>query len=314
MNITYLDPFSRGWRRMTNALFRPFDIKKWFIVGFTAFLAGLLDGGGSGGGPKSNWRNNIDWEDISGLPFLIREWILDHFELFSLIIFGIILLIAIIVVLTWISSRGKFMFLDNVIHNRALVKKPWYQFRNEGNSLFIWRLVFGFVVFAIILLYLFIFFMTVVNFSSADFEPAKHVPSIVGFLFLFVMTIITVAYISLFLDHFIVPIMYKNNISATQAWSIFLKIFSQHWIHFILYGILILLMYIVIIIMVIFIGLFTCCLGFILLIIPYISSVVTLPISYTFRAFSVEFLEQFGPEFEIFPRPEDEEEALLENQ
>ena len=52
-------------------------------------------------------------------------------------------------------------------------------------------------------------------------------------------------------------------------------------------------------------GLFTCCLGFTLLAIPYIGSVVTLPISYTFRTFSLEFLEQFGPGYTIFPRPED---------
>ena len=43
MQIRFIDPLSRGWGRMKKALFQPFDMKKWFLVGFTAFLAGLAD-------------------------------------------------------------------------------------------------------------------------------------------------------------------------------------------------------------------------------------------------------------------------------
>jgi len=49
-----------------------------------------------------------------------------------------------------------------------------------------------------------------------------------------------------------------------------------------------------------------------LLITPYIGSVVLLPVSYTFRAFSVEFLEQFGDDFTIFPKQKDPQEGLAE--
>jgi hypothetical protein len=57
-------------------------------------------------------------------------------------------------------------------------------------------------------------------------------------------------------------------------------------------------------IVVVFAGLITCCIGWLLLVIPYIGTVVTLPVWYTFRAFSLEFLGQFGPEYELFPAPE----------
>ncbi|MCK7479509.1 MAG: hypothetical protein M0C28_20810 [Candidatus Moduliflexus flocculans] len=52
MTIQFLEPLHRAWNRMKIALFKPFDLHKWFVVGFTAFLAGD-DGrctGGSGGG------------------------------------------------------------------------------------------------------------------------------------------------------------------------------------------------------------------------------------------------------------------------
>jgi|TARA_B100002003_G_C13855362_1_gene419055 hypothetical protein len=120
---------------------------------------------------------------------------------------------------------------------------------------------------------------------------------------------IIMAYISLFLNDFVVPIMYKNKISATQAWSKFLPIFSKNIGYFILYGLFIFVLIILMVICVLLFGLFTCCLGLILLVIPYIGSVVMLPVSYTFRAFSVEFLEQFGDDFVIFPK----QEELLES-
>lgn len=66
---------------------------------------------------------------------------------------------------------------------------------------------------------------------------------------------------------------------------------------------------IIVVISVIVLGLATCCIGFLFLIIPYIGSVIMLPVSVTFRAFSVEFLEQFGGEYKIFPTNDTPEKA-----
>ena len=65
-----------------------------------------------------------------------------------------------------------------------------------------------------------------------------------------------------------------------------------------------LFLYIFFIIVVVLTGVFTCCCGFLLVALPYIGSVVTLPIFYTFRAYSLEFFEQFGPDYKIFPEVE----------
>jgi hypothetical protein len=137
MSIQYLNPLSRGWERMRKALFQPFDLKKWFVVGFTAFLAGLTDWhGGGGSGAKS--RGRIDWDDVVYFPYKAWEWLLDNPGWFTLIVIGIFFTFILVVLFTWLSSRGKFMFLDNVIHNRAQVINPWYEYRAEGNSLFLW--------------------------------------------------------------------------------------------------------------------------------------------------------------------------------
>ena len=71
MNISYSEPFSRGWNRMKKALFQPFDIAKWFTVGFTAFLATLMDSPGPGGGGNysdRNYGNRFDWDEFARFP------------------------------------------------------------------------------------------------------------------------------------------------------------------------------------------------------------------------------------------------------
>ena len=122
---------------------------------------------------------------------------------------------------------------------------------------------------------------------------------------LLLLIIVVTAYISAFLDYFVIPIMYKNRITTNQAWRGFLPLFSKHWGYFLLFGLFILVLYILSAIFVITVGLLSCCIGILLLIIPYIGSVVTLPISYTFTALGPEFLVQFGSEYDIFPGSEE---------
>lgn len=302
MTIQYLNPLARGWERMKIALFQPFDLKKWFVVGFTAFLAGLTDWH-SGGGSGAKGRGRIDWDDVVYFPDRAWEWLRDNPGWFTLIIFGVFFIFILMVLFTWLSSRGKFMFLDNMIHNRAQVVKPWYEYRAEGNSLFLWSFLFGILVFAIIVLY----FIQCYSVLRDLYESRVNVtillmPAILMLLGFFGILLLA-GYIDLLLCDFVVPLMYKYRINTIKAWLQFFPLFSAHFFHFIGYGFVVLFVIILVVIGIVFAGLLTCCIGFVLLLIPYINAVVLLPISYTLRAFSVEFLEQFGPAYYIFPRP-----------
>jgi hypothetical protein len=46
------------------------------------------------------------------------------------------------------------------------------------------------------------------------------------------------------------------------------------------------------------VGFATCCIGFLLMVTPYVGQVVLLPLHVAYRALGPEFLAQFGPEFE----------------
>jgi hypothetical protein len=303
MAVNYTEPLSEGFNRMKKALFQPFDLPKWITIGFTAFLAGLTEcssGGGGGGNGKIN--NNIDDFNVDkffSFPEIARDWLFEHPIWFALIIAALIFIFVIATILTWVSSRGKFMFLYNVVNNTDAIVKPWNDYRKQGNSLFWWQFFYGWLVFAVIIL------LVIYGFGVAKNIHTGVVPDVskIGFIVSFVITIVALfvifGYISLFLNDFVVPIMYKHKLSATQAWSKFLTLTLRYPGSFIVYGLFVFVLGIAVAIMIVFAAIFTCCIGLLLIMIPFVGSVILLPVSYTFRAFSIGFLAQFGDYFNV---------------
>jgi hypothetical protein len=288
---------------MKKALFNPIDLKKWFVVGFTAFLSGLTDCGGNGGSGGKG-RGTVDWEEIQYFPQKVWEWLAAHPVWATVIVFGACLLFVLAILITWWSSRGKFMFLDNVVHDRSQVVAPWNEYRTEGNSLFLWYLVLGAAVFVIVIGYLVQCFMTLQGlYEGSEDLKVLIVPAVLLFLGLIAILLLN-GFIRLLLSDFVVPIMYRDRIITLKAIQKFLPLFQTNLLHFLGYALFVFFVVLVVAIGVVIVGFVTCCVGFVLLAIPYIGSVVLLPISYTMRAFSVEFLEQFGSEYQFFPKAE----------
>jgi hypothetical protein len=307
MRITYFEPWRRAWERMKSALFKPFDLYKWFVVGFNAFLAGLAEAYNGSSGVRG--RRHITFGKFLRFPRQAWDWLMGHQFWFMVILFGTAVLVVTGIILLWLSSRAKFMFLDNVVHNRAEIAKPWRQFRMEGNALFLWRLVFTFVILALFVAFGIFFFITARQLYESSFGHRIPVLFLVEMALIFLLLTIIIGFISLFLNDFVVPIMYKNNITTTQGWRYFLPLLGRYLFYFILYALFIFVLYILFVVVVIIAGLITCCIGWLLLVIPYIGTVVTLPVWYQFRAFSLEFLGQFGPEYALFPPPEPQPES-----
>jgi hypothetical protein len=299
MTIQYIDPLFRAWARMKHILFSPFDLGKWFALGFSAFLASLIDWPNGGGGGHSHRYSGLNWNSLSDVQGQVSAWISEHPFWMAVIIAGLILAICLWIVLTWLSSRGAFMFLDNVVHNRSLIHKPWNDFENHGNSLFLWRMAFGFVSLLVIGVLIAAIFMSLTMILQGDLSSKILIIS--AFALYGLSVILIIAFISKLLKDFVVPMMYTYGVSVNEAWGKFLPLFLKYPWQFILYGLFVIWLDILVAIGVVLGGLLTCCCGFIVLIIPYIGSVLMLPISVTFRAFSLEFLEQFGAEYKIFP-------------
>ncbi len=288
---------------MRKDLFNPFDVRKWFVVGFTAFLAGLIDGGFPGtAGMNFDKRSNFDLEAVLSFPQKAWQWLIDHPGLAVLIAITVFLLFVIGFLITWLGCRGKFVFLDNVVHSQTRVVAPWYEYKNEGNSFFLFNLVWGVISLSIVISYVVYCFMKLQSlYATSGNAHALIVPAILAGIGFLVFSIINFFLIVVIKD-FVVPIMYRDRTSTLAAIQKFVPLFLSQFIYFLGFELFKLCLLLFIIIGIIIVGCCTCCLGFLLLMIPYINAVVLLPISYAMRAFSVEFLEQFGAEFQIFSR------------
>jgi hypothetical protein len=305
MGIHFFEPLSRAIARMKRELFNPFDLRKWFVIGFTAFLAGFADVGSSGlPGSGFRRRSRVDVEDVLYFPQRAWEWLGSHPGWAAVIGMAVFVILVVGVVITWLSSRGKFMFLDNVVRGRAKVVEPWYEYRKEGNSFFLWNISWGIIVLAVVLVYVVYCFVNLQGiYQQSGNTRALIMPAVLAGLGFFLITIIS-NFIFVLLRDFIVPIMYRDRISASEAVQKFSTLFSAYFLYFVGYGLFLFGLSIVIIAAIVLGGCATCCVGFVILAIPYINAVILLPISYVIRAFSVEFLEQFGAGYDIFPRPD----------
>jgi len=311
--IEYSAPLSRAWARMKGMLFRPFNLELWFVLGFTAWLARLWDNAGLGGSHWSRGEGRLDRDD-AGLIFDgdFGDWGNGDFNWFGLggleagiiallILFGLVFAVA----LAWLSSRGEFMFLDNVVHRRAKVSQPWREFGGLADSLFLWRIgvqiLGGILALAMVVPAL----LTIIPIVEGGAWRGLGIMAAVLLGFVGVLVGFAAALINFWTDQFVVPIMYKRRVTILEGWRQFLPLLRARPLPMVLFALFFLVLSIAVGLVVMVAGLVTCCVGWILLSIPYIGTVIMLPIYVTGRAFGPEFLAQFGDEYRLWEDGED---------
>lgn len=302
MQVSLSDCLNRAWDHMKTVLFRPFDLRKWMVIGFSAWLAMLVGwNSGSGGGTsvdleRTDGETTFDREGFLQAVTNSWQWLVERPLAMVLITVAVLAFFLLIIALLWVSSRGKFIFLDNVVRNRAEIVEPWRRFQTLGDSLFLFRLGLGAVFFLFgsgliggALWYLF----------SLDSDRvhvwAAGVLLWIAFFTLFWFAIVLISFL---LDAFVVPIMHRRNLTVVAAWDHLLPLLTAHLGSFILCGLLLFVLALGVGVLLVLAGVLTCCVGWLILAIPYIGTVLTLPIWVTYRAFTVEFLRGIDPTFE----------------
>jgi hypothetical protein len=298
MNVSYLGPLERSIARARSILFTPFRLETWLVLGFAVFLSEWL----SGGWGHAGWKQEFGG-DHHGAPHFSVPHLPDFLPalVWGPLLAGLILA-AIVVgfVLLWLGSRGKFVFLEGVALGRAAIVEPWNRYARLGNSLFLWKLGFAVVSGLVMLGIVFATFGTALLGWLGFHERVAMAPPIIGGIVLAGFVGLLVAFVGLMLDDFVVPLMYRHGLRATEAWKRFLPLFREHLGRFVLYALFVLVLAAAVGVMVVAVGFSTCCVGFLLVMLPYVGQVVLLPIHVAYRGFGPEFLAQFGPEFQIF--------------
>lgn len=306
--ISVTEAIEPAYERVKQVLFEPFDLAKWFTIGFGAWLAGLGESGGGGGGGYNNRHFNGNHgsarEQLRNFYLQARDYVLENL--------GWIVPVAIIVVLTgvalwllvlWLNSRGKFMFLHCVALDRAEVEVPWRKFAGAAGSLFRFRIGLGLAGMVLMLPLLVLLAVVIVRMVLQGAPDVAGVMSAVVLGLGFFLLALGFALIRKFLVDFVVPIMFLRGGSCLAAWREFYALFSANFWQFALYVLFQCVLAMVIGILVLLAILMTCCLAGCVLLLPFLGTVLLLPVLVFKRAYSLYYLAQYGAQYDVFPAP-----------
>jgi hypothetical protein len=329
-------PIDQAYKRAINVCFKPFDLTKWFVLGFAAWLSQLGEGGGGGnidiptpggggwpapapppapvppvppmppmpgpGGapappapfpPPTFPTPPTPQQEFAQFLAQVKQFVLNNAWWIAP---AVVVAIVLIIVLMWLRARGKFMFLDGVANDRAAVVEPWKRLAPQANSYFRFSLLLG--VLAIVSLVAIggvAYLLAAADIQSQQFGPgaiaalAVGVPLLLGWMILF-------GVINALLDDFLVPLMYLRTSGVGPAWREFRQqiVPGNFWSIVLFYLMRIVLGIATGIIM----GIGGCVLCFIA-ILPYLGTVLFLPIFVFTRSYSLYFLAQFGPDYNL---------------
>jgi len=296
MGLSVTDPIERAIDRTKAILFNPFQAGKWFSLGFCAFLAQL---GNSCGNASNAFRSpggspNLE-EDFQAILDPVKEWLLAHV---ALVVVGVVLLLLVGLALAWVQARGQFMFLDGVVRNCGEIAAPWKEYAREANGLFLFNLAFGvLLLLGLALIAGLGIALALPDIRAEEFSQRALLALLVG-VPLLLLLLLAAAVIGVVLSDFVVPTMYSRRQGVLAAWgTVRREVLAGQVSTLVLY----LLMKIVIAIAIGILAFLACCFTCCLALLPYLGTVILLPLFVFQRSYSLCFLEQLGPDWSLFP-------------
>jgi hypothetical protein len=298
-SISVTRPVDLALACVKHVLFRPFDASKWFVIGFCAWLAYLGHAGGfnsqlPGGRHRSVGSFREGYENARNYVIENLSWILPLAATVFVVCLGLW------VFFKWLHSRGEFMFLHCVALNKAEVAVPWEKYAREANSLFGFRLALGIVSAAVMMPPLVLSGLWIFRMLMDDAWNLHGVLTAIGLGLAFLLAAIVFLIIHKFTADFVVPIMYRQRRRCWEAWAEFGRLLRPHLGHFILYLLFQIVLSLAIAIVVLATVLVTCCIAGCLLALPYLGTVLLLPVLVFKRSYSLHYLAQYGREYDVF--------------
>lgn len=288
--IEIIAPLSQAVELMKRILFRPFSLEKWLVIGFAAFLAHLGGGGRFNLNVPANWRNHLWRPDAwpTDFPNHIPHWF------WPVMIVVVPLGIGLAVVLAWVGSRGRFIFTDCVVRDRGAIVAPWSEYRKEGNSLFVFRLV-------VALIFLALFAISVGPLVLPVIVHHRRINMTFTLGLAICLALLAIAALAWWMiSTLMVPVMYRQRCNAWSAFQKTVGLITENAAEMILFVLFLIALSIGLAILVFVVGVLTCCIGFVLFLVPYIGTVILLPVEMLTFGYTLLFLRQFGNDWDVW--------------
>jgi hypothetical protein len=275
----------------------PFQFDRWLALGFVAFLDQCGRAGGGGGGGGNGFRGSLPGRESEGsslAPELSRatEWLGSHLALVAgIAVFVLVVLVAVSALVVWLSSRGIFMYVDNVATGRAEVVRPWHEHRDRAHSLFVLRFAVAMAQFAgMLLLAGLAGLLGYAYWKSRLGGGVALAMGLLGLLPLLLLLIVAGALVSIALRDFAAPLQWRLGVPCREALDVVGGLVRAHPGSFAAYVGLKIAFALTAAVIGLVAGCLTCCCGFL----PVVSQTLLQPLFYFERAWSLFFLRQLG--------------------
>jgi len=287
--IEIFKPFGEAFELTKKILFQPFDLGKWCVIGFAAFLCGHFAGVGINfPSPFGNFQPHR--ANQSAIPSHLEQWkpwLQVAIVFFALLVFVFIILFA------WLKARGNFIFTDCIVRNRAAIVGPWREYKREGNNYFLFLL--AVMSGALVLVALMLASFIALGWLKYRTGETGSITSIGLIVFLFVFWISIIIFVSV-VAFFMVPVMYRRRCRSVEAFRDITLLIAHNLGSFVLFC----LFGIVLVLAVLMIGAIVTCATCCVAALPYVGTVILLPLFVCLRAFGLLFLRQFGSDYDVW--------------
>ena len=286
-----------AWKWMRIVLFKPFNLTRWFGIGFCVWLASF----GSGNGGNFNTRGEggeslkPGFDQIAGK---VVEFVNDPLKI-SAIAFGILFILFIYVLILKLKSRGEFMLIRRWYSPDDTIGDCWRDTREPANIFFRWRIGFYGFLFLVGLINIGLIYNSfllpyVQNGYLWDmiYARALVISGAVALISWFVLLVGEIFGVG-----FVVPILYWHGVSAGQAWRKVFELCNQFPGAIILYVLSLMGMWFCFAVILVLVIVITCCIAALPLMIPYIGVVCLLPVYFFFRGYPICFIAQWRDNF-----------------
>ena len=287
--IEIFEPFGAAFEVMKRILFQPFDFGKWCVIGFAAFLSGSWG---------SNFRFRFpmtgDWNFRStthhNMPTTesMPSWLIPLLIAVSVVVF------ILIFVVMWVVSRGRFIFTDCVVRNRAAIAAPWKEYRREGNSFFLFSLAVTFLTLLLVGVLVVLIAVPLGLFAGGK-GTGFGAATVFALVFVGLVWLAFAIYFSV-VSQLMVPVMYRRRCLAREALLDVSRLVLARPGPVVLFVLFQIVLFLALVVISTIVSCLTCCIAAL----PYVSSVVLLPAFVWLLAFRLLFLRQFGPDYDVW--------------
>lgn len=219
----------------------------------------------------------------------MRAWLGEHVVLVVAVATLILaLVVGIIVLVTWLRSRGTFMYVDNVAKGTTDVARPWREHREIASSYFVWQL--GITVGTVIAVLILLVPFTLSLLYLIKTRDLLGLPGVIVPLLLLLLLALAAALVGFVSRDFVAPLQYEAARPFGAGLGLFWGLLRRHPLAFVVYVLLKIVYASIATLAMILACCFTCCCA----LLPVVNQTLLQPIYYFERAWSLFFLRRLG--------------------